>query len=499
MNDLSKQYPIEGSNSSEDIFYHVPRDPSSGRFIVADILPPGKPKIQLTAVDLVKKVPVKKSTRKSAPLKQTVKPPVEKNPLLQLAKKESLDAWFQKRKNSFDIPATTNNRAPSRTPAPSRKRAIIIGVILLIIIGSGIYGFGRTFAKVYITVGLKSETHTVNQEVIIATDGRSGSLPGEIITISHSKQETFVATGEDAVEAKAKGVITIYNAFSSQDQNLVANTRFEASDGKIYRIKNAITVPGATIQDSKVIPNAIDVTVYADAAGETYNKDSADFTIPGFKGSPRFEGFYARTKTPLAGGFIGTAKIVTGKDRDAAEELLENMARTETKQSLKEAVPEEFILLDDSYEILNDEKTFSAEAGDVGEQFTGSVIMEGRAVVFRSADLGTYLANTLGLPADQIRLANPGDIAITVKRRSITAETLVLEISGPVQFLWNFSEKELQDNVIKAPSSEVLNDIFASYPAIERAEVRFSPNWIQSIPADPKDVVITQEIKYVNP
>jgi len=496
MGDVFKNHPGEGTYP-EGTPSAIPRDPSSGRFIVADILPPRKPDVRLTAMpEQIKKRAVKKpSAKKSSAKKVSAETPSEKNPFLSSTKKESLDMWFQKRKKSFDVPAPPpSDQTVFRQTPSSWKRVLGIVFILTALTGGGIYAFGQTFAKMHITLGLKSETHVVQKEIIIATDGREGSISGEVITISHPKQESFPATGHDTVETKAHGTITIYNAFSSQEQVLVANTRFEAPDGKIYRIQKPITVPGAGIKDGKIVPNSIDVTVYADTSGEEYNKDSADFTIPGFKGSPRFEGFYARTKTSLTGGFIGETNIITEKDRDAAEELLKNMAREEAYNNLKEAVPEEFILLDDAYEILTEENTFSPEAGDPAEQFTGSVVMEGRALIFRTEDLGAYLANALGLPSDRVHLANTDDISLSVVRRSLDAGTLVLEVTGPVQFLWNFSEDALVTDVLGAPSPDVLHDIFATYAAIDHAEVRFSPKWVRLIPPDRKNIVLTKEI-----
>ncbi|MEK6555804.1 MAG: hypothetical protein AABZ31_11215, partial [Bdellovibrionota bacterium] len=40
------------------------------------------------------------------------------------------------------------------------------------------------------------------------------------------------SSGKTIQEARAKGVIQVYNAYSTEDQVLIANTRFISADGK---------------------------------------------------------------------------------------------------------------------------------------------------------------------------------------------------------------------------------------------------------------------------
>jgi len=49
---------------------------------------------------------------------------------------------------------------------------------------------------------------------------------------SRTITQKFPATEIKNIEAKAKGTIRIYNAYSSSPQTLVATTRFMAPDGK---------------------------------------------------------------------------------------------------------------------------------------------------------------------------------------------------------------------------------------------------------------------------
>ena len=126
--------------------------------------------------------------------------------------------------------------------------------------------------------------------------------------LSAEESGLIAATGITSGGQYASGKITVYNNYSSAPQKLIANTRFQTSDGKIYRIKGAISVPGMGVTEA---------TVYADRAGEEYNIGPADFTIPGLKGGPRFEKVFAKSKSAMSGGTSGNVRIVKKEDLDS--------------------------------------------------------------------------------------------------------------------------------------------------------------------------------------
>ena len=114
--------------------------------------------------------------------------------------------------------------------------------------------------------------------------------------------QAYPASGKKYAEKKATGEVVIYNNFSSSPQTLVATTRLVSSDGKIYRLNNSITVPGAEAPGGKITPSSIRASISADKPGEAYNlSPGVKFRIPGFEGSPKYDGFYAELNEPLGG------------------------------------------------------------------------------------------------------------------------------------------------------------------------------------------------------
>jgi hypothetical protein len=184
---------------------------------------------------------------------------------------------------------------------------VLLVFVLLSVVGTKVI---NGFSKIIIQISPHKELINIDLALKASeTNSSASDLPLEIMRIEINKEKSAVPTGVKEVETKASGQIIIYNAFSSATQPLVRNTRFETPDGKIYRIKQSLSVPGASIKDGETIPGSIEATVYADEAGEEYNISLTDFTIPGFKGGPRFDKFYARSKTPMSGGFMGKISV----------------------------------------------------------------------------------------------------------------------------------------------------------------------------------------------
>ena len=167
-------------------------------------------------------------------------------------------------------------------------------------------------------------------------------LSYEIMTIEKTDSKKIAATGREEIEEKASGKIVIFNDFNTSSQRLIKNTRFETPEGLIYRINKSIIVPGQKTEGGKTVPGSIEATVYADEAGEKYNIGLTDFTIPGFEGSPRFDSFYARSKTEMAGGFAGERLSANPDELKKAQDEL----RTELKKQLMaeafSQIPDEF-------------------------------------------------------------------------------------------------------------------------------------------------------------
>ena len=171
-------------------------------------------------------------------------------------------------------------------------------------------------------IPLKAQIPIAVSKNVSSSNLTAGIIPGQYFSLNKSGSKTMEG------RPKIGGVIEIYNAYSATPQKLVANTRFETKDGKIFRIQNSIIVPGAKILNSKLTPSSTKTEVIGDEASNDYLIGPSYFTIPGFKETPKYAGFYAKSIEPMA--------IVTNTSL-SQEALLQNKKELQDKlaQELK--------------------------------------------------------------------------------------------------------------------------------------------------------------------
>ena len=228
----------------------------------------------------------------------------------------------------------------------------VIWLIAFICLLALFFGLSIIFSSVTVTVVPKSQVITLKDDTYTAKRNSTNTtdLSFEILNVSATTSSIITATEEKNVDLKASGKIIIYNNYSSVPQRLINMTRFEANNGKIYRIDSSVTVPGLINVGGKVTPGSVEATVFADQAGDSYNMKltdlSGDFKIPGFKGDVRYNGFYARLKTDITGGFSGKQKIISDNLRKTTEDGL----KTKLKEQL---LKELYAIKPDNYTFFN--------------------------------------------------------------------------------------------------------------------------------------------------
>ena len=177
-------------------------------------------------------------------------------------------------------------------------------------------------------------------------DFNKAIIPGNPFVFKANKTQEFSSTGQGKDEIKAKGIITIYNNYSTSPQILVATTRFETPDHKIFRLDSRIVIPGATTKNGGLVPSTIDVKVTADESGPDYNIETCNlpdckFTIPGFQGTAKFDGFYGVSTKAMIGGALASVPLVTSEDLKGAEEAIFEEVMDSINQDLENRIPQE--------------------------------------------------------------------------------------------------------------------------------------------------------------
>ncbi|MEK7138533.1 MAG: hypothetical protein AAB787_03425, partial [Patescibacteria group bacterium] len=237
---------------------------------------------------------------------------------------------------------------PELSPAPSRRRRSkrwlwwSLGVALLLVL---IYAVSFLFASVTVEVTPAQLDVAINDNFVATKSG--GALNFDVVTLPAKVASREVkASGTEKVSRAASGPVIIYNNYSKDNQKLITSTRFQAKNGKIYRLRQPLIVPGMKMQGGKLVPGSIEATIYADQPGADYNQEATDFTIPGFKDDPRFSKFYARSKSALSGGLVGEVRKLSPEEADKARKALSADLTRELLLEARAKIPASFVLFD---------------------------------------------------------------------------------------------------------------------------------------------------------
>lgn len=395
------------------------------------------------------------------------------------------------------MPHRQTEQFPEEETLRQRKsgRFFAWGIILFVGV-FGVFAFSFLFSGATVRVTPRIEAFSIDETFnsVRRSTEETATLPFDILTLEENAQKEVPASGSEYVERKASGVIVVYNNYSTKPQKLINNTRFESSDGKIYRIKKPIVAPGKTTIGGEEVPGSVEVTVYADETGASYNIGLTDFTIPGLKGSPMYDGFYARSKTPIEGGFAGDVKKISATDREQATRALQEEIRSKLFDRIFEEKPEGFVLYDDGVFIRFKDGEQIETAG--GED-TAIVSQVGKleALMFAEQALSAHIARRVVDHFDNRPVVIPelSSFQFTLLDKAALTPTEASDISfalaGSGRVIWDVDSSLLQDALAGQPKKD-FQKVLSAFLGIERAEIVIRPFWKQAFPENSSKIKI---------
>jgi hypothetical protein len=366
---------------------------------------------------------------------------------------------------------------PPRARRGNGRRWFTLFTIAVVLI-CGIIGvlLSTLFAGATVTVYPRSEEVTVPSTLLAKLNPSTGDLGYQVMTVSRSASTTVPATGTHQVSRSASGVVTVYNAFSTDTQRLIANTRFAAPDGKIYRIRDSVVVPGGVKNpDNTLTPGATTVTLYADSPGSEYNRGDTKFTIPGFKGDPRYDKFYAQGSS-ISGGFVGNEPAVAQADLDKATDLIKQGLSQAAQSSLASQVPPGYLPVPGSLQIV-----FTPLTQTPGDNNTATIAQTATmsGIIVRASDLAASVAKQTvqDYHGETVAFSDVSAVSIATATTTKAAENITLSLSGSPTLVWQYDQAALKAALV-GKSKSTFESIVASFaPAIARAEAKVRPFW----------------------
>ena len=326
------------------------------------------------------------------------------------------------------------------------------------------------------------------------------SLTYDIITVSGTASSAVPATDGPLVSTKAQGKVIIYNSHSSESQRLVAGTRLANDNGRIYRITGSIVIPGYKSSGGTVLPGSIITTVVADEAGAGYNISKSDplsdFKIVAYKGSDKYQNFYARLDTDISGGFVGKKKIISPTLQASTTAVLSADLKKSLLIKVAAVIPNEFVSYDDAniYDIV------SMPISDPG---AGKAVMNIQgtlhAIVLKKTDLVPLIAGketvasfgemkyeVSGLENLKFSVANEAEFSAVKKN------PLIIRLQGPISLIGTVNIEELKNSLAGLPlgETEAVLGRYTQVISLEKSTGELSPPWSPRVPTDTNHISV---------
>jgi hypothetical protein len=378
-------------------------------------------------------------------------------------------------------------------PRESRLPRILITWGIIACVGIGGWVALTMLPRATVNLELVTVDKPISEKIQVGKDysdvasvGSIIQVPGELITERGTLSMDFPTNGKETVNQKATGKLTIFNAYSSSPQQLVAQTRFESPNGTIFRLDKAVTVPPAKIENGKIQASSIEVTVSANEPGEAYNIPPAtQWKIPGFKGTPRYAGFYADSYSAMSGGVVGERAVPSADDRAQGEQKVEEALFANLQAKIKVmANDNKAIEGSTSFVITKKEVQFGAQ--DEGK-FT--VYMEGeiKQIVFNEQKLKDVIVSNIRTAESIDDKVDQINLTYGVPEFDFKNGLFDVDVTGTVRFVANIQLEDIKTSLYGA-NDAAARAVIKRIVGLKGGSIEFWPFWVRSVPTNPQYV-----------
>lgn len=390
----------------------------------------------------------------------------------------------------------------SSTPHVVRKsggvrKSLMILLIIVIVLAGG-YFIAQHFEKTTVHIQEKHQILSLSHTQFTASKNTQAPLHFEIMIVSDTDTKSMVLTESQDVSTNAKGTITLYNEYSTKSQNLAIHTQVNDVDGKAYRTDKAVTIPGYKTVAGKVTPGQISVGITAFLPGDSYNGTPTNFTIAGFKGTPKFAKIYAKATTPLAGGAQGLVYTLGATEKGTVTATAETTFKSRLIKKVTAEVPKGYIMYPDAY-------TFSYSIRDDAKSPTpnAKIQIDGTlsAVIVKESEMTAAVTKAL-LPDiskdERSEIAIPdiakANFSFVSDSQTITKDmqTVAFTLSDDLTAIWHPDTEQLVAKLRGVAKTELLS-IFKTDPGISEARATVFPPWQKYLPLDPARIHVIVE------
>lgn len=367
---------------------------------------------------------------------------------------------------------------PKLGKASSKVVLIALAVLLL---GAGTAA-AVILPKAEVTVAAKTDPLNADLSTTFSAkaqtvDPTGNVVPAKVIEVTKSSSKEVTATGTKDAGEKAQGEITIVNTLS-KNQPLVARTRFQSPDGKIFRIQSGVTVPAG---------DKVTATVVADEGGESGNLAAGTkLTIPGLGGT---DAVYGQADTALSGGTSTPTKQVSREDVTRAKDELGKQAAEAGLAEAKAKLAVGYTLNEQVAAVNVISSKVNPAVGTTADKFTITGQVKISYFTYQDGDLQKLLKDDLKPKVP----AGSGLVNENLRETFVPAQTSDDKLVGTMQ-VQTATAKELSKDQIKKDIAgkkpgEAEQALKGSGQA-SNVRIRLSPFWVTSVPKNEKKIDI---------
>ncbi len=442
--------------------------------------------------DLRKDLPAKEVSKKEVLPKTSPAPaprPVAKiippkiTPVQVPVEEKSWTPPVMENKVSRRVEYTDETEQVPRRPRSTLWLVAAIAVVFLF------FAISFLFSKAVVSINPKISDVSYSKTLLAVKNSTNDELSFDLVVLSGEESRTLQGGDVRNVSERARGTVIIYNNFSAVPQNLAIDTRLEGSNGKIYKTQKVVSVPGM----KGATPGAVEVGIYANEPGEEYNSDPLDFTIFGFKGTPKYTKFYARSRGDITGGFVGEGSFVSEGSKANAINELKEILESKLAKKATEQIPSGFVLFPSAHFLnIDSENVGQAKTGSTDVPITVKGTLYG--FLFEEAELAKKIVSTaVSDDESEVFVSNLRDLTFSLVNRdssSANVSTINFSLTGTPKVVWKFDTDQLAKELLGKKKSD-FNQILSEYPNIESADLILRPFWKRSFPSELKNIEVT--------
>lgn len=370
----------------------------------------------------------------------------------------------------------------SSRPKRLNKGLLVFLFLFVFIVLATLLGMPQT--SVVVTVAAepfeKALPITVDQDAK-SVDEAGQVVPGELLEVTNDDARRVVATGKKDVGGKAKGQVTITNAWDANPIRFTAGAKFTASDGKVFSLVDAVTVPGATaaIKEGQLVtnPGTVATTIQAEEPGESHNIKPSRFTIDGY--AKQQDKLYAESAKEFSGGFTKQVTVLTQGDIDAAKDALAQDLQKEAIEQIKKDAKDRKLINEAINQEIVSVDTNPSKPDTETEYFDIKVKAKHQAMVFDEKQVQSVVDKALRqeVPEDKELLLGEGDeFVVSVLGNDYANGKLELESKVKTKIGTRVDAGQAKQG-LSGKTESAARDQLAKLPNVKEVAIYTFPRW----------------------